>query len=172
MVGCIAQHPIYKNYGARENGIVMNLKYWRILKPSKCKRYLKVELYGDQNRKQMLIHRFVYECFKGNIPDGLEIDHIDNNKHNNHIDNLQAITHKENMQKMSRDRKCKVLPTPTLLATCLNTGQQESFVDVFVASEKLKIDFRDIFAVFNKQGRMATKSATGFWFTFESANNN
>ena len=92
----------------------------------------------------MLIHRFVYECFKENIPDGLEIDHIDNNKHNNHIDNLQAITHKENMQKMSRDRKCKVLPTPTLLATCLNTGQQESFVDVFVASEKLKIDFRDI----------------------------
>ena len=33
MVGCIAQHPVYKNYAAKEDSTVINLKYWRILKP-------------------------------------------------------------------------------------------------------------------------------------------
>ena len=26
MVGCIAQHPIYTNYGAKEDGSILNLK--------------------------------------------------------------------------------------------------------------------------------------------------
>lgn len=44
-----------------------------------------------------LIHRVVYESFVGEIPIGLEIDHIDCNKLNNSLYNLELVTHQENM---------------------------------------------------------------------------
>lgn len=43
-------------------------------------------------------HRVVYEAFIGNIKNGLVIDHIDGDKHNNRIDNLRMVTHSENCQ--------------------------------------------------------------------------
>lgn len=42
------------------------------------------------------LHRIVYELFKGKIPEGYVVDHIDTNTKNNHIDNLRACTTKEN----------------------------------------------------------------------------
>ena len=42
------------------------------------------------------IHRLVWETFKGEIPEGLEIDHIDNNRKNNSLSNLQLVTRAEN----------------------------------------------------------------------------
>jgi hypothetical protein len=42
-------------------------------------------------------HRLVYEAFVGKIGKGLEIDHIDGNRHNNDISNLRALSHSENM---------------------------------------------------------------------------
>ena len=44
-----------------------------------------------------LVHRMVYEAFKGEIPEGLEIDHIDRNKRNNSPDNLRVVTRSENI---------------------------------------------------------------------------
>ena len=44
-------------------------------------------------------HRHVWREHNGEIPKGLEIDHINNNPHDNRIENLQAITHKQNMQR-------------------------------------------------------------------------
>jgi hypothetical protein len=41
-------------------------------------------------------HRIVWESFNGKIPNGLEIDHIDRNKHNNKLKNLRLVTHSEN----------------------------------------------------------------------------
>lgn len=51
-------------------------------------------------------HRLVWETFKDKIKSGLEIDHIDGNKHNNNITNLRLVTHSENMLAMyERKRK-------------------------------------------------------------------
>jgi hypothetical protein len=43
------------------------------------------------------VHRLVYESFRGPIPDGLEINHIDGNKKNNSLENLEAVTRKQNL---------------------------------------------------------------------------
>lgn len=43
-------------------------------------------------------HRVVYEAFVGKIKNGLVIDHIDGDKHNNKVDNLRMVTHSENCQ--------------------------------------------------------------------------
>ena len=50
------------------------------------------------NQKTALVHRLVYKAWKGSIPEGLQINHIDGNKLNNHIDNLEAVTSAENSQ--------------------------------------------------------------------------
>ena len=43
-----------------------------------------------------LLHLVIWESFNGKVPDGLEINHIDGNKHNPKIDNLEAITRSQN----------------------------------------------------------------------------
>lgn len=43
------------------------------------------------------IHRLVWETFKGEIPEGMVIDHIDGNRSNNSLSNLRLVTQSENM---------------------------------------------------------------------------
>jgi hypothetical protein len=54
-------------------------------------------------QRTYLIHRLVWQAFKGEIPEGLEIDHIDGNKSNNRLDNLRLVTHQHN----TFNSKCK-----------------------------------------------------------------
>lgn len=44
------------------------------------------------------VHRIVYELFKGEIPEGYVVDHIDTNTKNNHVDNLRACSQSENLK--------------------------------------------------------------------------
>lgn len=45
-----------------------------------------------------MIHRMVAECWLGDIPEELQIDHIDRNPHNNDYRNLRIVTHSEQMK--------------------------------------------------------------------------
>ena len=77
-------------------------------------------------RKSYLVSRFVYECFKGNIPDDKEVDHIDNNKENNSINNLQLLTHKENIRKS----RCK-----KVISLNIETREEKNFRSVKEAAK-------------------------------------
>lgn len=61
--------------------------------------YLSVSLSKNGIVKSFAIHKLVAEGFLGRCPNQYEIDHIDDNKHNNHIDNLQYLSTKEHHQK-------------------------------------------------------------------------
>ena len=66
---------------------------------------------GSGEHKQRLWrrgHRLVYEAFAGKIKTGLEIDHIDGDKHNNDITNLRAINRSENMLAAFERRRNKL----------------------------------------------------------------
>ena len=54
------------------------------------------ELITCKGQNKVSVHRLVYEAFKGEIPDGLEIDHINRNRRNNNPDNLRVVTRSEN----------------------------------------------------------------------------
>ena len=54
--------------------------------------YMKVKY---ESRGQM-VHRLIYAHINGAIPDGLTVNHIDGNKHNNNISNLELMTQSEN----------------------------------------------------------------------------
>lgn len=47
--------------------------------------------------KHITLHRLIWETFKGEIPNGYEIDHINRNRQDNRLENLRCVTHKENM---------------------------------------------------------------------------
>lgn len=53
----------------------------------------------DYCKKTWRSHRLIYTIFIGEIPSGLEIDHIDGNRKNNSIHNLEPITHGENIRR-------------------------------------------------------------------------
>lgn len=45
------------------------------------------------------VHQIIWEAFNGEIPEGYEVDHKDNNRLNNALDNLQLLTHADNVEK-------------------------------------------------------------------------
>lgn len=58
--------------------------------------------YGPRGRDRLYLHRVVFEAYQGPIPDGLVIDHIDQNKLNNVPENLRAVTVGENNRNRSK----------------------------------------------------------------------
>ena len=95
-------HPKYKYYLASRCGKILSLKQKekRILKfGNNGKNYLIFCLCENNKKRFYYIHRFVFETFKGEIPEGMHIDHCDNDRKNNIIDNLQILTPKENTRK-------------------------------------------------------------------------
>ena len=56
------------------------------------------------------IHHLVYEMFVERIPDGMEIDHINTDIHDNRVENLRAVTKSGNMRNpVTRERNLKQL---------------------------------------------------------------
>ena len=142
MVGCIGQHAIYKNYGAREDGTILNLKTFRTIKPATTKdNYQRICLYLNKKQKMFRVHRFVYECFRGDIPPRLQIDHKDNDKKNNHIDNLQLLTNKENVLKDAFRRK----DTRPITLFCPRTNEFHNFYSMREAARFLQVDYRKFY---------------------------
>ena len=60
--------------------------------------YLHVQLCNSDKKyyKDRSVHRLVWEAFNGPIPEGLQINHKDENKCNNSLKNLEIVTPKQN----------------------------------------------------------------------------
>lgn len=63
------------------------------------KGYLFTNFYYEGKLHTHVIQRVVWYAFKGEIPEGFEIDHINNCRKENAINNLQLLTKSENNQK-------------------------------------------------------------------------
>ena len=81
----------YKNKGKR-------LKREKILKSSVDKiGYMYVGLYKNGKVKYFKVHRLVAEAFYGEIPKGMQVNHINEIKTDNRLENLNLMTPKENI---------------------------------------------------------------------------
>jgi hypothetical protein len=88
------------NYIISEYANIRNIK---TNKPIKASRLIfsdreRVHLYVNGVGKDYKIYRLVYQAFYGEIPEGMTIDHKDENIHNNHISNLRLLTASENIK--------------------------------------------------------------------------
>jgi len=98
-------HPIYDLYAGSKDGNVINIVKQVPHGGNKTnKGYFNcgVRKHGQSGFKHYLVHRFIWECFNGIIPDGKVIDHINNNKEDNRLCNLQLMTQQKNRKKTAK----------------------------------------------------------------------
>ena len=101
------QHPIYSNYGSNKDGMIMNIDKKRLLNGNKRNNgYITITVRNNSktDSKTYQLHRFVWECFHGIIPDKKVIDHIDDDKTNNQLNNLHLMSQQENCKKSAKNR--------------------------------------------------------------------
>lgn len=94
----------YKGYYISNLGKVYS-KRMKELKELKLKNSSHSRIKLRAYNKFESVHRLVWETFKGIIPEGYVIDHIDCNRFNNHLNNLQCITYSENTKRAHRYNK-------------------------------------------------------------------
>lgn len=78
----------------------------KLLKPQKDSNgYIFVILCKNGVKEYFLVHRLVYKTFVGEITEGLQVNHIDEDKENNRVENLNLMTSKENNNWGTRNRR-------------------------------------------------------------------
>ena len=106
-------------YQISNNGNVKSLGRWidrkckgkmwkeeKIMKPSVNKKgYLLIGLCKNGVKKMCQVHRLVYEAFYGEIPDGMQVNHINEIKSDNRLENLNLMTPKENSNWGTRNER-------------------------------------------------------------------
>ena len=100
-------HPVYNLYASDGNGNIIHLVKQVPSTGQKRKNgylFCMVRKHGQNGQKGYYVHRFVYECFNGIIPDGKVIDHVNNIKDDNRLCNLQLMSQQENCKKSAKRR--------------------------------------------------------------------
>lgn len=67
--------------------------------------YYQVKIHNMGVSETWYIHRLVWTAFNGPVPEGYEIDHLDEDKANNMLCNLSMKTRKQNMLKMLKSNQ-------------------------------------------------------------------
>ena len=99
----------YTKYEVLEDGRIWSYSHKKWLPPMTRKDgYQQVCLVDNEGKRKMyMVHRVVYESVTGEpIPEGLQVNHIDECKTNNHINNLNLMTHKENVNWGTGIQRC------------------------------------------------------------------
>ena len=136
-------HPQFSDYLCNENGEVFSLKLDRTLAGN-----LRPDDYLDltiENHK-IAYHRFVWEAYHGRrIEKGYDIDHINNDTHDNRPSNLQKLTRAEHNAKTTqfsetRRRNAALRASKAIVRFRVfdeeELGDEEPFESLSIAQEK------------------------------------
>ena len=141
-------HPVYNLYAANKAGDVINIVKKDIIKGHKKNNgYMAraIRKYAQRGQKCCLVHRFIWECFNGLIPDGKIIDHVNNIKDDNRLCNLQLMTQKENCKKSAKGRDYTFLAKnyqnkKCVKATDCETNEVTHYNSMYAVQQHLKIN--------------------------------
>lgn len=100
----------FTKYEIFEDGRVWSYTSNKWMKPTPSRDgYLQIFLSDNDGKiKNYKVHRVVYESVTGQpIPEGMQVNHIDENKTNNHITNLNLMTCKENANWGTRNERVR-----------------------------------------------------------------
>ena len=94
-------------------------------------------------KKHFYVHKLVYEILNGDIPDGMQINHINSNKQDNCIDNLEVVTRSENVKHAYKVKKYKTkieITTDKPIESIKLDIKMKKSDDEFTEDEKQLID--------------------------------
>lgn len=109
------QLPNFSSYIILPNeGLIWSKKSNRFIGNKLSNGYYHTTLTDDNGKENKgYLHRFIYTACYGPIPEGLQVNHIDENKSNNSIFNLNLMTPIENANFGTRnERVAKALSKP------------------------------------------------------------
>lgn len=95
----------FENYQITDDGKVWSKISNKFLKPIEVCGYLRVSLYKNKKLYNKLIHRLVAETFIPNPNNYKEVNHKDENTHNNIVENLEWCEHLYNMRYGTRTQR-------------------------------------------------------------------
>lgn len=84
-------------YNISTLGRIKSIRKEKILKLQLGKSdYYIINLHKNSLIKTFSVHKCVYESFHGKIPEGMQVNHINEDIHDNRLENLNLMTPKEN----------------------------------------------------------------------------
>lgn len=92
-------------YQVSNLGRVKRITTGKILKPNVVRNYFRIRLCKEGCYKNISIHRLVYETFVGEIPEGMQVNHINERKNDNRLENLNLMTPKQNTNWGTRNER-------------------------------------------------------------------
>lgn len=96
-------HPIFEKY--QVNGLTGEFKHITKKKWTKGCEHESGYLQYTFDGITMRVHRFIWTCFNGGIPEGHEINHINSIKTDNRLENLECISLAENRKKAVKTKE-------------------------------------------------------------------
>jgi hypothetical protein len=102
-------------YYCDKEGNVYNENGYQIKLYEHTDGYLQFKPYYDGKPHNKYAHRMVWEYYNGEIPEGMQIDHINDDRADNRLENLRLSTNKSNIRRRSYNRlsmdKCMEVKT-------------------------------------------------------------
>lgn len=97
----------FSNYIVYEDGSIFSIYKNKFITGTENKDgYIRVYIKcTDNSYRGFLVHRLVYFYFKGEIPDDMKVNHIDENHKNNSLSNLNLLTHQDNCNWGTRNQR-------------------------------------------------------------------
>ncbi len=90
--------------------------------------YLMVEI----NKKHRTLHRFIFELQGIEIPEGMQVDHINGIKTDNRWDNLRLVSPRDN----AKNRATSTLNTSGTIGVCWHKANNRWFAQIHVDGHK------------------------------------
>ena len=149
------------HYQASNLGRIRSLKCnnVRILKLGRSRDgYYLVQLCLNNVVKNAIVHRLVWEAFNRPIPEGLQINHLNEIKSDNRLENLSLCTAKENINYGTRtERVTKKLSKPVI-----QLDKQGNFIKEWPSSSEIQRQLGFAVSNIRKCCRNEIHSAYGF----------
>jgi len=162
----IPQHPTFKKYYEKD-GQIKNIKTDHIISIQTDKHGYKYIMIRNNNKTHKVrLHRFIYECHKGLIPNGYVIDHIDNNKQNNSINNLQMVTQKANIIKKYAGGVHFNNKKKAVEAINTNNNEKSTYKSISSAGKAINITPPSVRRCCERQQKTAIQRGTGIRYNF------
>lgn len=134
MADIYLEHPTHKGYCCNISGDIRNAARKSSIKGYMNNGYRLCTLGSDT--RGVRFHRFVYECFKGEIPKGCYVCHINGNTLDNSVTNLEVVPVGQNARPASVKRKRDTSKQHRAVSRHADDGTVTEFSSLTAAAEQ------------------------------------